>query len=230
MRRHVDISADRITPSVRAVARGLGIPRKSSIDERTRELIRRAIIRLSDLAEPVGIMMEIDRAVFERVYQGDGQNEPRTPLEVIAPKAEGLALYAVTVGAPVCREISRLFEDNDFAEGAALDAAASESAELASEELERQYTSDLARGVTMPFSPGYCGWHVSAQRVLFDVLKPEEIKIELTPSCLMEPLKSVSGVILVGDKDIFAFEDDFPFCDSCTDRTCRARIAALAEL
>ena len=45
----------------------------------------------------------------------------------------------------------------------------------------------------------YCGWHVSAQPALFSLF-PEKnpCGIELTDSCLMLPMKSVSGVIGIG--------------------------------
>jgi hypothetical protein len=198
------------------------------LDQRTGRLIEKAIDRFATLAEPAGLVMTIDKDTFDRVYHGEGMNEPQTPLDEIAPRAESLALYAVTVGAPVCREISRLFENNDFADGAALDAAASEGAELAAEEIEKEYASTVSGGVTMAFSPGYCGWHVSAQRKLFDVLRPSDVNITLTSTCLMEPLKSVSGVIMAGSREVFNFEDDYAFCDDCTDRSCRARIAALS--
>ncbi len=229
MRKIVEIPAESIRPSERAIAVALGIPRGTAPDERTRGLIGEAIDAFSGLAKPVGLVMDIDRSNFERVYGGEGLNDEETPLDVIAPKADGFALYAVTVGAAVCAEISRLFELNDFAAGTILDAAASEGAELAAQELERQYASRLNNGTTMAFSPGYCGWHVSAQRILFKTLKPGDINIELTPTCLMEPLKSVSGVIAAGGKEIFDFEDAFPFCDTCADRSCRSRIAALTN-
>ncbi len=227
MRRQVDISAECVSPSEQAVARALGIPASADPDERTLRLIGEAVTAFADLAKPVGLSMPIDRETFDRVYRGEGSNQPDTPLDVIAPEADRLALYAVTVGDAVSLEISRLFDKHDFAVATALDAAASEGAELAAVEVERQYAEDFATDVTMAFSPGYCGWHVSAQKELFEVLKPESIGIALTPSCLMEPLKSVSGVILAGAKEIFEFEDSFPFCDACVDRNCRGRIAAL---
>jgi len=229
MRKSVDIPTASIRPSEKAVARALGIPDSTVPDERTHRLIGEAIENFVGLAEPMGVVMSIDREVFDRVYRGEGSNEPETPLDEITPEADGFALYAVTVGAAVCREISRLFDEDDFAIGAVLDTATSEGVELAAEAIERQYALELNGSATMAFSPGYCGWHISAQKALFDVLKPDDIGISLTPSCLMEPLKSVSGVVISGAKEIFDFDDAFPFCESCVDRSCRGRIAALAD-
>lgn len=228
MRRQIKINNAAIRPSGKTVARGLGIPKSKAPDERTQALINEAIDQLGSLVSPQGLLMDIDAGDFERVYHGDGMKDKQTPVDLIAPKATSFALYAVTLGDRVSREISRLFGANDFAAGAALDAAASESAELAAQEIERQYAQTIGGAASLPFSPGYCGWHVSAQTVLFEILQPEEVGISLTPSCLMEPLKSISGVIIAGAKEIFEFEDNFPFCDTCLDRSCRTRLATLA--
>ena len=44
----------------------------------------------------------------------------------------------------------------------------------------------------------------------------------------MEPLKSVSGVLVAGAPDIHRFADEFTFCTACTTRACRARQARLS--
>lgn len=54
---------------------------------------------------------------------------------------------------------------------------------------------------TNRFSPGYCGWHVSEQQKLFPMFRKEKpCGITLTDSSLMLPIKSVSGVIGLGQK------------------------------
>lgn len=53
---------------------------------------------------------------------------------------------------------------------------------------------------TNRFSPGYCGWHVSEQQKLFALFpEPSPCGVTLTESSLMTPIKSVSGVIGIGD-------------------------------
>ena len=85
------------------------------------------------------------------------------------------------------------------------------------------------RAGILRFSPGYCGWHVSAQKKLFEYLKPEEIGIGLNESCLMQPLKSISGVIFTGRMEIFEFDDNYPFCSDCTDHACRDRARTIGK-
>ena len=78
------------------------------------------------------------------------------------------------------------------------------------------------------YSPGYCGWNLTGQRALFTALGPEEIGIHLTESCLMEPVKSISGVAVIGPADIHGFTDDYSFCAACPTHDCRRRIKELA--
>jgi len=115
-----------------------------------------------------------------------------------------------------------------------LDTAASLGADLAAAEIERyceaQWRSARVIDDTttvMRFSPGYCGWHVSGQKRLFARLQPESIGITLNDSCLMQPLKSVSGVIVAAPRDAFDIHDTYPFCADCVDHSCRDRFAAI---
>jgi hypothetical protein len=43
----------------------------------------------------------------------------------------------------------------------------------------------------------------------------------------MQPLKSVSGVIVAGRIEIFEFDDVFSFCSGCATHDCRDRIRSL---
>ena len=52
--------------------------------------------------------------------------------------------------------------------------------------------------ITNRYSPGYCGWSLSEQRKLFALFPDGHCGIKLSDSCLMEPIKSVSGVIGFG--------------------------------
>jgi len=231
MRSVVTIKKSDIRPSLAVVLRSQGIDDPSSVSGRVKQLAEMALIILHDLATPAGIVMDIGRSEFEAVYRGEGLNEDSTPLSLIAPAAAQFALFAVTLGSGVSERISLLFDEQEFALGALLDGAASESAEMACRAIGTEYRRTLTlqgrlnngHGV-LPFSPGYCGWHISAQRSLFDLLRPGDIGIALGETFLMEPLKSVSAVLVAAPKEAFVFVDDFPFCATCATRTCRDRI------
>ncbi len=73
---------------------------------------------------------------------------------------------------------------------------------------------------TNRFSPGYCGWHVSEQKKLFPLFpSAEPCGIRLTDSSLMLPIKSVSGVIGLGE-DVRKLEYT---CGLCTYDKCYRR-------
>ncbi|MCX6835628.1 MAG: hypothetical protein NTW07_10950 [candidate division Zixibacteria bacterium] len=205
-------------------------------DLRARHLAEQAQAIYLRHSSPIGMIVEITRKEFHSVYTGEGSNAAGAPLDEIIPQAGALALFAVTLGEQVCDEISRLFEQNDFAGGAMLDAAASLGADLAAGEIERRcdnqwQSSHLVddRMAVMRFSPGYCGWHVSGQKKLFARLQPERIGIRLNDSDLMQPLKSVSGVIVAAPRRVFDIDDTYLFCADCKTHSCRDRFNAISE-
>ncbi|MEW6742495.1 MAG: vitamin B12 dependent-methionine synthase activation domain-containing protein [Planctomycetota bacterium] len=225
----------KVPPTSRAILTKQGIPAQAPIPERIERLFDGGVERYTALAEPRGLYAEISIADFAATYVGEGRNERETPLEAIYPRAEVLALFAVTLGAAISREISRLFVENEPALAYMLDAIASDRADQAAKLTARLFLDSLVKqgavtplSTVLPYSPGYCGWHVSGQKRLFAFLKPEQIGITINASCLMQPLKSVSGVLVVGPEEIHDFEDAFEFCLICTTHQCRDRIASLA--
>ena len=236
MRKILKISIEDVAPTVRAVLEGQGIPKWRQHDGRINQLAEDAILLYKAKADPIGMLMVIAKDEFRFIFDGEGLNEDESPVNPISQASDNLALFAVTLGESVYGEISRLFQSNDFALGSMLDSAASEGSEMAAQVVENWYRRQLtetgmldSRKGILRFSPGYCGWHISAQRKLFDSLRPGEIGITLNDSYLMQPLKSISGVIISGQKDIFYFDDTFSFCRDCATHTCRERIQAVVE-
>lgn len=221
-------------PTSGAMLRAQSVPSSAHGDETLRDLCEQGIAIFRELAQPVGIYASITQQEFDTIYHGAGANHSTTPLPPIVQASDHIAIYCVTLGLTICDKIAQLFEESNFALASMLDSAASVGAELTSEFVQREFQRKLDDGNTgdtpasvMPFSPGYCGWHVSGQHALFDFLHPEEIGVTLNSSCLMQPLKSISGLFVAGAIDIFDFDDDFPFCNACRNRSCRQRIASL---
>jgi hypothetical protein len=227
----IDIPAPAIEPTREAVLGALGVPAHERADARVERLIVEALGELRSSAEPRGMFAEVGARDFARIYEGDGDNEEPSPLAEIFPRAELLLLFAVTLGAPVSERIGALFAGSGSALGVTLDAAASQATELAAVHVERIVLKEARcegrvreESVLLSYSPGYCGWNLTGQRALFAALHPEEIGIGLTESCLMEPLKSISGVMVIGPGEIHGFDDDYAFCSSCLTKDCRRRI------
>ena len=227
-------TAAEVVPDRVAVLAQLGIPPRADLPPRTEALLVAASALFTEHVAPAGVMSELPAEVFAPVYRGEGRNATESPVEIIAARAEHLALFAVTLGQGIGDALARLFAAEDFALAYTLDAMASVAADGAAELAERRFEADLrARGWAAPdgaalrYSPGYCGWDVTGQRRLFAALQPERIGLTLTDSCLMQPLKSVSGVLLAGPRAIHRFPPTYDFCDRCETRTCRSRLVAL---
>ncbi len=220
----LNISVAEILPEPVSVLQQQGVP-SEAISGSILEVAENACRLLATAMEPRAILAETDISTFQGVYLGQGLNSSRSPLAEIIPRSEALALFAVTVGPGVEHEISRHFSEHDYALAAALDAGASLAADQAADWIQNYFSSNCDPGYgVLRYSPGYCGWHVSGQINLFKTLTPEKIGITLGESCLMNPLKSVSGVLVAGPPNIHKFTVDYDFCIGCADHQCRDRI------
>lgn len=223
-----------IAPAREAVYAQQGIPAGRPVSGQIGALYTTAVDLLGEIAVPIGILADISIEEFRQVYEGEGKNEPRTPVGDICPLANHLAVFAATLGAEVSDEITDRFKSGDLAVGVMLDAAASVAADNLAQAMQDHFCRTLAErheldsttGV-LRYSPGYCGWHVSGQRKLFAFLKPEQIGLTLRDSFLMQPLKSVSAVLIAGPQEIHDFPDTYPFCASCETHNCRERVPSL---
>jgi hypothetical protein len=183
----------------------------------------------NDTARPKGLYETVAVTDFDLIYRGRGDNDGDTPLEHVIDEAVSLALFAVTLGDTISGHISKLFDAGELAEGYVLDHVASFAADEMADIAARRFQTDSSRSdlAVLPYSPGYCGWHVSGQKALFARLRPDEIGISLNDSCLMHPVKSVSGVLVQAPMEAHDFSPAFPCCATCTTLACQERIASL---
>lgn len=116
-------------------------------------------------------------------------------------KIENLALFACTAGPEIGIYSKELMHEGDFIKGYIADVIGSEMVESAMDKIQDDLEQKMeARGlhITDRYSPGYCGWSVGEQHKLFSFLPENFCGISLTPSSLMMPIKSVSGIIGIG--------------------------------
>lgn len=229
MRQRVEWTASESLPARADVLHLQGLDAQVEVPARIDALLDAALVRYLDLAEPQAVIDNIPVRDFGRVYAGDGNNAPDTPLEAIYPRASALALMAATVGPRITEDVRGLFDRHDVALGCMLDAVASAAADHLSDLLCGRFAR-LCAGAdlhVLAYSPGYCGWHVSGQRALFRYLQPHEVDITLNSSCLMQPLKSVSGVLVAGPAEIHKFHPTYAFCETCQEKLCRDRMVSV---
>ncbi len=230
----ITFSTDDVKPRKDAVFQNQGISAGQAVSSDIEALHDRAVRCCLEVASPVGVWAELSKAEFAEIYEGEGLNEPSTPVGDVFPRADCLALFAATLGKDMGRRIAEGFSANDFAFAGMLDAVASAAADRMVAVLEDRFLESFPRGrkpvnraAVLAYSPGYCGWDISGQAKLFESLDPTRIGITLRESFLMEPLKSVSGVLVAGSMEIHDVASTYSFCDRCETRGCRDRIRAL---
>ena len=234
MRELIRFEAGEAAPDVAEVLRHQRLPGRHALSEKVRAALDEAARLERNLSEPIGVFDEVSADEFAVIFRGEGCNAPESPLAGIFPKADALAIFAVTLGPEPSERIHELCHEHELAVAYLLDALASAAADRLADRIADRYLVSLRqRGSlaqetsVLAYSPGYCGWHVSGQGRLFERLRPAEVGITLSESFLMAPLKSVSGVLVAGPPPIHEFRPDFPFCSSCATRECRTRLAAL---
>ena len=107
-------------------------------------------------------------------------------------------------------------KNNEMLHGYIYDIYGSLAVENAMEQVQNNLKLEMAgigSGISNRYSPGYCGWNVAEQKQLFSLLPSGFCGISLSDSCLMQPIKSISGFIGIGP-EIHHKEYTCEVCDS----------------
>lgn len=114
-----------------------------------------------------------------------------------------LAFFVCTAGDSISKRAATLLKGEDPVRGYVYDLLGTYIAEAACDRMQIYlYQEYLPLGfkTTNRYSPGYCHWDVSEQHKLFSFFAEAPCGVTLTPSALMSPVKSISGVIGIGQK------------------------------
>jgi hypothetical protein len=142
--------------------------------------------------------------------------------EYLGP-ARQVAVFVATAGPDVMKWAAEANSDGDVLGALVFSAIGSHVAEIGVERIASDLRSrlGLGDGLSMPYSPGYCGISLEQQATLFRLVDASRIGVELLPSMIMNPLKSVSGLIGIGAAD--QVDDGGCPCDRCTHPHCDMR-------
>jgi hypothetical protein len=208
------------------VCRRLGYGERSP-SQSTVSLVDSQIAKAHGLLKP---MYEYELKSVEGVH---GQNVCLEGGIVFSSKAVSYALsdcrwasiYVATIGIGLEEQVSEMMKRGKRLEALILDAVGSEAAVQLSHELQHA-TKGIAGAegcrATIKYSPGYCDWDLSQQRILFGVIDTTSLGVVLTESCMMVPIKSVSGIIGIGKLDERKPPPCLAVCDnrtSCTHKS-----------
>lgn len=143
--------------------------------------------------------------------------------------AAGLVIGLVTAGREIESRVTELLDSGAATDGLLLDAMGSVAAEEAADLLGLRIVGGVgaddahAPPLSCRISPGYGRWPLASQTALFARLPHQELQIELRPSLLMVPRKSISFAMWMG-------ADARPIaglsgCEQCNLERCRYRTA-----
>lgn len=120
-----------------------------------------------------------------------------------------LICYVVSIGQEIEEKVRELSTGGgDVFQAYLLNGLGSGAADLVAHDLQKHIEHQNG-GQLKRLSPGFHDWPLTDQRVIFQLLKPEStIGVRLTDACLMQPLKSTSGIMIPLEKSSVA-ESDF---------------------
>ena len=171
------------------------------------EMIQAVMNEAPGLCDIRGGYVVLEKIEIERekrlLHIGDKSFDIKKIVASQLRKAEGAALFVCTAGDGIGKEASRLMKAGDLMKGYIMDVIGSEMVESAMDTIQDVLSKELEKKglfITDRYSPGYCGWNVAEQHKLFSFFPPNFCGISLTASALMQPIKSVSGVIGIGSQ------------------------------
>ena len=138
---------------------------------------------------------------------------------VIASLLKGavrFALFAATVGMEFQKYQEELKKEGDMLKVFIADVIGTCLVEKAGDYMERLLEEERH---TNRFSPGYCNWHLTGQKQLFKLMGDTPCGINLSEVCLMTPIKSISGIIGIGQE----VDEKKYGCQYCELETCYKR-------
>jgi len=116
-------------------------------------------------------------------------------------KSESIAVFLCTAGEEIGIRSRKAMQERDLLKGYVYDVIGSEIVEAAADLMQNELEGAMGstdRKITNRYSPGYCNWNVAEQHKLFQLVPDNFCGIRLTDSALMDPVKSVSGIIGIG--------------------------------
>jgi hypothetical protein len=182
----------------------LGVP-DGKADEYLIDLISKLTHECIGIAKPCAAYTIFSHPQFEK-YSGQMELEG----EVFAVermvwsalrKSSEVAIFVATCGPEVELLSKKLIREGHPLEGLIVDLVGSEIAESVADFVHKKIEENVSvhkHRTTNRYSPGYCNWPVSDQQKLFELMGENTCGVNLTPSSLMLPIKSVSGIVGIG--------------------------------
>jgi len=219
--KHVEIEIDKDE-----VCRHLGYGKDQGPNSSISSLIDEEIEEAYGLIQPSCFyeITDISRIRKPRVMLNDGLTITSEVLSLVLSRCQQVAIFVANIGRSLEERVAQLMKEGQILRATILDAIGSEVAEKTACYLQdkvRELANSNGAEVTLRYSPGYCDWDITQQRVLFQAMNSAPLGVNLTEECLMVPCKSVSGIIGLGHFEKWQLK--YSPCRFCTQMDCQSR-------
>jgi hypothetical protein len=195
-------------------------------DDYFNELVKKLTIECKNLSAPKAIYRIYDDFKIDKKVGLITINNIKFDVKSIIAsqllKSDLLVVFVVTAGERIENYSKNLLTENNYPEGYIVNSIGSAIAESTADFLDDRIET-LAKsqnlGISNRFSPGYCNWDVSEQHLLFKLLPDNPCNISINDSALMTPIKSVSGIIGIGEN----LKRKGYKCNFCSQKDCFMR-------
>ncbi len=213
-----------LRPERKEALRYLGYPPGAHVDRLVEARLDHALGELAGRVRPRGMyaLYPVVGARKERLELAGGVVFTGRIGEFLGG-AHTAAAFLATAGPEIVGTATETLRAGDRLGGLVYDALGSALAEAMVEAIVEDLRLRLAPGevLSLPYSPGYCGIPLQEQRKIFRLLDASRIGVELLPTLIMRPVKTISGLIGIGSAErVRAYGNP---CDRCPLTDCRMR-------
>ncbi len=206
----------------------IGYAVDAELSPRIASTIDEYIQKVKSLIEPsyTYVIKSVHHIEESKVFINESTVLESNVISQILQRCNKVAVFALTIGNRLEDMTAQLGEQGLIVEAFILDSIGSSYTERAADFVhgivgEMAHLQNLS--VSRRFSPGYCDWPISQQKDIFEMLGDNLPDITLSADYMMNPEKSVSGIIGIGphDSEVASCNP----CSSCTKQTCLWRRA-----
>ena len=188
------------------------------------EIIDRTLLEAEEHSSIKGAVIEIPKILPDHsqgiILFDHTKLHTGTRITTLLEDAESMICFIITAGKGIEKWMQQCMQQQDTYSSYVIDVVGSEMVDLAGLQLQNLVERQKAKAglaITDMYSPGYCNWPVSDQETIFSFFPEGCCGITLTESLLMDPIKSISGIMGVGKKVVRNREN---YCSHCNQTEC----------
>jgi len=190
---------------------------QARISQRALESYQQVVAEAPELVDPILLYeeFEVSHVGQDRLTLASGDELSGRLLAKFMRTARKVVLICCSIGPRLEERVAYYHRTGATARAYLLDTVGSLAVDLVAQEgrrLVKELAESEGMSISAPLSPGQSGWPLTDQRTLFQLLEPGRIRVSLSQSCVMSPLKSTTLAIGIGPE---LGESRESACDYC---------------